>query len=308
LKVLVTGGCGFIGSHIVDMLIEHDYEVVVIDNLSTSSKKSLHRDATLHEVDITNIEDLEKIFEKEKPAFVIHQAAQVSVSASMHDPIQDARQNVLGSLNVLQCCVNHHVKKIIYASSCAVYGETDDLSIIESSPIQPLSFYGLSKYTPESYMELYSRQYGLPYTILRYANVYGPRQSVKGEGGVVAVFIQKMLNNDIPVIFGDGDQTRDFVYVKDVARANLLALEKGINGVLNIGTNTKTSINQLVHTLSLFLPLKGDPIYQPERPGDIRFSRLDASKANQILHWEPLFDLPKGLFQTIDYYCNQKNN
>ena len=226
MKVLVTGGAGFIGSHIVDTLIESGYEVVVVDNLSSGKKEYLNDKAIFYDLDLHS-KQIEDVFEKELPDFVIHEAAQVDVSISIHHPYFDAYSNILGTIHLLELSRKYHVKKVIYASSCAVYGETGDYSIQENSKIQPISFYGASKYTPELYIQLYQKLYGLPYTILRYANVYGPRQTPKGEGGVISIFVQKLLKNENLIIYGYGTQTRDFVYVKDVAHANLLVLTKG---------------------------------------------------------------------------------
>ena len=234
MKVLVTGGAGFIGSHIVDMLIEDGHEVIIIDNLSTGKKEFINKKATFYLLDI-NSPQLEQIFSKEKPEYVIHQAAQVDVALSIQDPVCDADSNILGTIRLLECCKKFKIRKIIYASSCAVYGETNDCSIHENFIVQPLSFYGASRYTSELYIQLNHKFSGTPYTILRYANVYGPRQTPKGEGGVIAIFMQKALKGEQPVIFGDGEQTRDFVYVKDVASANLSALKNGTNEIINIG-------------------------------------------------------------------------
>ena len=301
MKVLVTGGAGFIGSHIVDTLIESGYEVIVVDNLSTGKKEYLNDRAIFYNLDLHS-KQLESVFAKELPEFVIHEAAQVDVSISIHDPYFDAHANILGTIHLLELSRKYHVKKFIYSSSSAVYGETGDYSIQENSKIQPISFYGASKYTPEQYIQLYQQLYGLPYTILRYANVYGPRQTPKGEGGVISIFIQKLLKKENPIIYGDGTQTRDFVYVKDVALANLLALTKGENQIFNVGLNKKTSINELFLLLSLLIPHSTTPIYKPFRSGDILYSRLDNQKAKELLGWQPKFDLFQGLKKTKEFY------
>ena len=301
MKVLVTGGAGFIGSHIVDTLIESGYEVVVVDNLSTGKKEYLHDKAVFYNLELHS-KQLDGVFAKELPDFVIHAAAQVDVSISINDPYYDAYSNILGTIHLLDLCREYQVKKVIYASSCAVYGETGDYSIQESSIIQPISFYGASKYTPEQYIQLYQKLYGLSFTILRYANVYGPRQTPKGEGGVISIFVKKLLKNENPIIYGDGTQTRDFVYVKDVAHANLLALTKGENQIFNVSLNKKTSINELFLLLSLLIPHSAVPIYKPSRNGDILYSRLDNQKAKELLGWQPEFDLFKGLSETKEFY------
>ncbi|MED4207559.1 NAD-dependent epimerase/dehydratase family protein [Neobacillus mesonae] len=302
-KVLVTGGAGFIGSHIVELLDEQKYEVVVVDNLSTGNPRYLPLHVKLYEMDLQN-EEIEKVLRVEKPEIVIHQAAQVDVQKSMKDPFTDAENNLLATIRLLTYSHLYGVKKIIYASSCAVYGETADCSISESFPIQPISFYGVSKYIPEFYIKLFSELYGLSYTILRYANVYGPRQTPKGEGGVVSIFFKQMMSGQSPYIFGDGNQTRDFIYVKDVAMANVLAITKGENGVFNIGRNEKTSINELYRLMSSFLQRPPEPIYQPRRKGDIPYSRLDNSKAINNLLWKPKYSLIQGLEESFKYYFN----
>ncbi|MGG1484194.1 NAD-dependent epimerase/dehydratase family protein [Peribacillus castrilensis] len=310
MRVLVTGGAGFIGSHIVDLLIESGHEVIVIDNLSTGKKEFIHKNATLYLLDI-NSPQLEEVFAKETPEYVIHQAAQVDITKSIQDPTADADTNILATIRLLKCCQKFNVRKIIYASSCAVYGETNDCSIHENFIVQPLSFYGVSKYTPELYIQLNHKFYGTPYTILRYANVYGPRQTPKGEGGVIAIFMQKALKGEQPIIFGDGEQTRDFVYVKDVASANLSALTNGTNEIINIGLNKKTSINKLHALISSMFLDSALPIYLPRRNGDIQYSRLNNEKALQKLDWKPSYELLEGLRETKLFYeidCSKGGN
>jgi len=306
LKVFVTGGCGFIGSHIVDFLAESGCDVIVIDNLSTGSASFLHPKAKWHRADLLSSTEIDALFAREKPDYVIHQAAQTHVPASILDPAADARINLFGTLTILHCCVKYKVKKIIFASSCAVYGDAGDVSITESFPAQPASFYAASKQTAELYIRLFHHHYDLTYTILRYANVYGPRQSAKNEGGVVAAIIRKQLAKEPPIIFGDGNQTRDFVFVKDVARANCLALSKGDNETFNIGTNKKTSINELAALISSFFPSPLSCLYHPERPGDIRHSRLNADKAKLMLDWQPAYSLETGLAKTVHFYKTNK--
>nr|WP_309101231.1 NAD-dependent epimerase/dehydratase family protein [Fredinandcohnia onubensis] len=302
MKVLVTGGAGFIGSHIVDLLVEQGYEVIVVDNLSTGHLTNLTPNARFYKADIRTSK-LDDIFQQEKPAYVIHQAAQVDVSKSILDPSKDAEINILGTVRLLSCCVKYNVQKIIYASSCAVYGETDDCSITESFPIKPLSFYGLSKYIPEVYIKLFHELHRLPYTILRYANVYGPRQSPKGEGGVISIFFKKLISRESPSIYGNGEQTRDFVFVKDVAKANVLSLHKGSNEILNIGSNEKISINQLYQMITSITP-NSPPIYHSPRKGDILYSRLDNEKAKRVLGWEPSKPLLEGLKESYEFYLD----
>ncbi|RLL46920.1 NAD-dependent epimerase/dehydratase family protein [Oceanobacillus piezotolerans] len=302
MKILITGAAGFIGSHIVDeLLTDNNYKLVVVDNLSTGNN-NIPTNTTFYHADITNHQEVENIFKKELPDFVIHQAGQVDVTTSILNPLHDASINILGTISLLTNSQKYSVNKFIYASSCAVYGETKNTNILEDTKASPLSFYGISKYTPEQYIALYNKIYGLPYTILRYANVYGPRQTIKAEGGVVAIFIDHLLNGKSPQIFGDGMQTRDFVYVKDVAKANHLALFKGGNQVINIGSNNQISINTLYSMICDLTSSSNSPIYKPKRDGDIRYSQLDNTKAKQMLGWNPEYTLEEGLKETIKYY------
>ncbi|MDF2680662.1 MAG: UDP-glucose 4-epimerase [Brevibacillus sp.] len=301
VKVLVTGGAGFIGSHILDLLIAEGLEVVVIDNFLTGHRKFVPPDVKLFELDITS-PLVENVFAEEKPDYVIHLAAQIDVAKSIQDPVKDARHNILGTIRVLHCCHKFQVRKIIFSSSCAVYGETADCSITESFPIQPLSFYGVSKQISEMYIQFYQSFYGLPFTILRYANVYGPRQGITGEGGVVSIFLQKWKNQEAPLIYGTGEQTRDFVYVKDVAAANVQSLRKGKNEIINIGSNQKTSIKELLRMMVLIHSADLSPVFLPGREGDIPHSRLNNAKAQGTLGWVPRYDLRSGLTETYKYF------
>lgn len=307
MKVLVTGGAGFIGSHIVEQLLEEGYQVVVVDNFSTGKKSFLPRNIPIYKMDIQSTE-LQQIFKEEKPEIVIHTAAQVDVNSSIKNPQNDASINILGTINLLNCCHKYKVRKVIYSSSCAVYGVTEDCSIKESFLISPLSFYGISKFVVELYMKVYHSLYDLNYIILRYANVYGPKQSASGEGGVVSIFCKKILKKELPVIYGTGEQTRDFVFVKDVAEANIKAITKGKNQIINIGCNEKTSIKELYQLLLSLNPtlfITQPPINHPTRQGDILHSRLDNTKAKQILKWEPNYTLKEGLEDTLNYYRNE---
>lgn len=305
MKVMVTGGAGFIGSHIVDVLVSMGIETIVVDNFSAGRLDHLPEGVKYYNADIVSIK-IREMFAVEKPEMVIHQAAQVDVQKSVVDPFGDAMQNLLGTINVLTCCRDYGVKKIIYASSCAVYGETPDISITEAHPIQPSSFYGLSKYNGEQYVRLFQQMYGLPYTILRYANVYGPRQNSNGEGAVIPVFITKLLAGEPPVIYGEGVQTRDFVFVKDVARANILALERADNATVNIGTNRKTSINKLYQMIANALSSPLLPVHQPMKKGDLLFSCLQCDHATEVLAWQPGIGLEEGLGYTIRFYKERR--
>jgi len=301
MKVLVTGGAGFIGSNIVDALVEKGHEVIVVDNLSSGKKENLNDEADFYQLDIRE-KELEKVFKENEITHVIHHAAQIDVQHSIKDPLSDAQNNILGTINLLECCRDYKVKKIIYASSAAVYGEPDYLPVDEEHPIKAMSPYGISKHTPEHYIKMYSELYDLKYTIFRYANVYGPRQDPKGEGGVVSIFVDQMLAEKRPMIFGDGEQTRDFIYVSDLVKANLMALDRGDNVLVNISTESRDSVNDLVEYLNQILPYDLDPVYKEARQGDIRHSSLAKEKAEELLGWTPDYDFKAGLEKTVEYY------
>lgn len=301
MNFVVTGGAGFIGSHIVDALIDSGHRVHVVDNLTTGRRENVNPKAIFHLIDITG-DQLGAVFEQAKPDMVIHHAAQIDVQTSMERPLLDAKVNILGTLALLEQCREHKVRKLIYASSAAVYGSPEYLGADEGHPLRPISFYGISKQTPEHYIEIFSHLFGIDYTILRYANVYGIRQDPKGEGGVVSVFVDQLLQGQQTVIFGDGEQTRDFIYVKDIVSANLAAVERGSKGIYNISWNKQTSVNNLLKLMSELCGKPFAPRYMPPRVGDIIHSRLDNTAAKEQLGWEPRVTLRSGLRETIEYY------
>jgi len=302
MKILVTGGAGFIGSNVVDAYIKKGYEVVVVDDLSSGKRENLNKKARFYELDICDI-GLQEVFTEERIDIVNHHAAQVDVRKSIADPAFDARVNIEGSLNILENCRKYEIKKVIFASSGGViYGECGSIPPNEDSPVSPLSPYGVSKYAVERYLASYERIYDLKYTALRYGNVYGPRQDPYGEAGVVAIFSGEMLNNDEVNIFGDGEQLRDYVYVEDVVRANILCLENGDNEIFNIGTGKSTSVNQLFSEMSKLTHYARKPVFKPARPGELIRSSLDAGKAKHKLGWEAKVDLREGLEKTIDFF------
>jgi len=301
MKILVTGGAGFIGSHLVDALIQRGHRVIVVDNLSTGRLENVNPAATFYQVDIGSPE-LEGIFEKERPEIVDHQAAQTVIQKSMEDPVFDARQNILGSLNLISQCLRFGVKRVVYASSAGVYGEPRHCPVDENHPVVPVSYYGISKHTVEHYLSLSHLQNSLSYAVLRYANVYGPRQSPKGEAGVVAIFTRQMLQGERPTIFGKGDKTRDYIYVADVVTANLLAIEKSINGDFNIGTGVETSDREMFDLLAGLTGYNGGPHHAPVRKGEIFRICLDSGKAQREIGWQPHFLLREGLTETVNYY------
>ena len=307
MKILVTGGAGFIGSNIVDELIQKKHKVVIVDNLATGNIKNVNKKAKFYKVSVCDKKKIDEIFKKEKIDIVIHHAAQLDVRKSVEDPCFDADVNIKGALNILEACKNTKVKKIIFASSGGtIYGECGTKAPDEKSVANPLSPYGVAKLSVEHYIKAYSALYGLKYTILRYANVYGPRQDVNGEAGVVAIFIGRMSQNKEFFIFGDGKQLRDYVYVKDVVSANIKSLTKGNNEVINIGTNKTTSVTKLAQELSKVIGYSNKPIFKPKRNGELFKSFLNISKAKKVLGWEPKVSIVEGLKNTVEYFKNIK--
>jgi UDP-glucose 4-epimerase len=304
MNILVTGGAGFIGSHVVDKLIENGYGVIVVDNLSSGKVENLNRNALFYEQSIEDEEMMERIFSLHRPEYVFHLAAQASVAISVREPARDAKTNIIGSLVLLEKSIKYGVKKFIFSSTGgAIYGENVKVfPTPETETPHPISPYGIAKYSIEMYLEFFAREYGLKYTVLRYANVYGPRQDPYGEAGVVAIFTERMLRGEEVHIFGDGEYVRDYVYVDDVVRANLLAMEKGDNEVFNIGTGRGTTVNQLFKLLKEITGYDKEPVYKPPRKGDVRKSILDYTKAKEKLGWEPKVSLEEGLKLTVEYF------
>ncbi len=303
MKILVTGGLGFIGSQVVDRYVAAGHEVVVLDNLSTGKPHNLNPQATFYEVDIRDRAGVLALFEREQPEVLNHHAAQVDVRRSVADPVYDAEVNILGSLNLLEAARMHGTRKVIYISSGgACYGEPLYLPCDEAHPVNPLSGYGATKHTVEHYLFLYRENYGLDFTVLRYPNVYGPRQDPYGEGGVVAIFSHYMLHDRPVTIFGSGEQQRDFVFVGDCARANLLALDAGSGGIFNLGSASAISINELFGALRAITGYGRDPIYGPAKVGETFKIYLDASKAKAELGWTQEVSLEEGLRRTVAFF------
>ncbi|MBO8164470.1 MAG: NAD-dependent epimerase/dehydratase family protein [Brevibacillus sp.] len=297
MNVLVTGGAGFIGSHLVERLLAEGHRAIVVDNLGSGQQQSIPEGAVFYRLDICD-EGLHDLIKAERPDIIVHLAAQSVVPVSVRDPGFDARVNILGLLRLLEAARQEQVQKVIYASSAAVYGEPDRVPIVEEMAGRLLSPYAVSKYAGEGYLAVYHHLYGLPFTAFRFANVYGPRQLAKADGGVVAIFLEQILQGKPLTINGDGEQTRDFIYVGDVAEAILTSFERGDNTVLNLSTGVPTSINQLINELEY---VSGRPIerrYGPPRPGDIRHSCLSNEKMKAALGWEPRFSLREGLAAT----------
>jgi UDP-glucose 4-epimerase len=301
LNILVTGGAGFIASHIADAFIESGHNVTIIDNLTTGREENINPKAKFFKVDIRD--DLSKIFEEGKFDVVNHHAAQIDVRRSVSDPIYDAGVNILGTLNLLQNSVKYRVKKFMFASTGgAVYGEQDYFPADENHKQQPLSPYGISKLAVEKYLYFYKEVHGLRYTILRYANIYGPRQNPLGEAGVVCIFLDKILAGEQPIINGSGEQTRDYVYVKDVVKANLLTLNEEDSEIYNVGTGIETSVNELFRLINQNFNNSIKEVHGPAKPGEQMRSVITSEKLFKKFGWKPSTKLEDGLKETIDYY------
>ena len=305
MKILVTGGAGFIASHVVDAFIEEGHDVVVLDNLITGNRDNLNPKAKFVELDIRD-KKVKELFAQEKFDVVNHHAAQMDVRKSVEDPQFDADVNVMGSLNLLEQCKKNNVKQFMFSSTGgAIYGEQDYFPADEKHPQRPLSPYGITKLSLEKYLFYYKEIHGLNYFILRYANIYGPRQNPHGEAGVVAIFSQRMLKDDQPVINGDGKQTRDYVYVGDVVRANVAALGREESDVVNIGTGKETDVNELFRKIREYTGKTDIPEEHVEaKAGEQRRSVIDNSKARQQLGWQPQVELAEGLQKTVEFFQN----
>ncbi|MBB6024672.1 UDP-glucose 4-epimerase [Paenibacillus sp. JGP012] len=298
MNILVTGGAGFIGSHIVDGLIELGHEVLIIDNLSTGNIDNVNPKAEFYEMDLFD-NYFEYVYQKFRPDIVYHLAAQVSVQKSLSNPLDDAKLNILGSIRLLELCTQNNTRKIIYPSSAAIYGDPLYLPIDENHNKVGESYYGLSKYFPEQYIELFSSKQNIDYTILRYSNVFGSRQNHQGEGGVVSIFCNNFENSRPSTIYGDGEQTRDFIYVKDVVSANMNCLYTGSKGTYNISSNRETSINELHRIFNMKFGSSMEPIYKMEKPGEIKHSTLDNTLAYKELDWCPKYSVEQGIEEMI---------
>jgi UDP-glucose 4-epimerase len=302
MKILVTGGAGFIGSHVVDGYVRDGHDVTVLDDLSTGFRRNIHKKVRFYEIDIRD-SGIREVFAREKPEIVNHHAAQMDVRKSVEDPLFDADVNIMGSLNILKSSIDFGVKKVIYISSGgAVYGEPRYLPVDEEHPINPNCQYGISKHTVEHYLFLHFELDGLPYTVLRYPNVYGPRQNPHGEAGVNAIFIGKMLRDEPCTIFGDGEQLRDYVYIDDIVGANRTVLEQGNNGIYNLGCQKGTSVNEIHDRLKRLIGSDRHAIYGPSRKGEIRAIYLNTAKVRRELGWAPQVGLEEGMKKTIDFF------
>jgi len=307
MRIIVTGGAGFIGSNVVNRLADLGHEVAVLDNLITGKRGNLDSRADFYEEDITDRDAVEKVFADFKPEVVDHHAAQIDVRKAVDDPVFDASVNVIGGINVVRAALAAGVSKFIYASTGgAIYGNPEVIPCTEEHPIRPISPYGLTKHVLEHYLELYSIIEGLRYTVLRYANVYGPRQDPKGEAGVNAIFTGLMLAGQQPTIFGQGDKTRDYVFVGDVVAANVLALDRADGEIINIGTGIQTSDQEVYDAIAAATGFGEPPNYSPERKGEVRHIALDISKAKRVLGWEPQVSFREGVQMTVEYNKAQR--
>lgn len=307
MKILVTGGAGFIASHVADAYIEAGHDVVIVDNLSTGKTEFVNPNARFIQTDITDTETIQQIIREEKPEAINHHAAHIQVGNSVKHPQFDAQNNIIGLLNIMEAAKDIGVKKVLFAATGgAMYGNKET-PFDETLKEQPLSPYGISKRAGELYLNYYHELYGIPYTSLRYSNVYGPRQNPHGESGVVAIFAEMMMEGKIPVINGDGTHTRDYVYVSDVVRANLLALESDFVGELNIGTQTEISTNEVFDKVSQELGLNFTKSYGPERPGEQVTSSLSFRKAQEKLGWSPSVTFDEGVKKVSAWYKERKS-
>ena len=302
MNILVTGGAGFIGSQIVDAYINKNHHVVIVDNLSKGQKQFINPKATFHELSISS-PSIEQIIKTNNIEIINHHAAQISVTDSVKDPVKDAESNIIGTLQLLQSAVKLGVKRFIFASTGgAIYGEQDYFPAKENHPQKPTSPYGISKLSIEGYLRFYQEQYGIKSIIFRYGNVFGPRQNPNGEAGVVAIFCNRLLKNQVPIINGDGEQTRDYIFIKDVVQANLLALNTEITSTYNVGTSKETSVNEITRIL-LQIAKSNISVEKIKRNNYEQLrSCLDYQKIEKSLGWKPMVSIEEGLIETYNYF------
>jgi UDP-glucose 4-epimerase len=307
VRILVTGGAGFIGSHVVDAYVAAGHEVAILDNFSTGNEANLNSAAEVHRVDLRDRAGVEKAVASFRPEIVNHHAAQSEVPKSVADPGLDAHINIVGGLNLLKASVDHKVRKVIFISTGgALYGEPDVVPADEGHPVRPLSPYGTSKFSFEQYLGTFKRTFGLEFTVLRYANIYGPRQDFYAEEGrVVAIFASRMLERKPVTVDGDGEQSRDMLHVGDAATANLAALERGDGQIFHISTGVAVSVNELFRKLAILTDYQSAPIHGPRRKGDVYRIALDNARARGGIGWEPRVSLEEGLSLTVDYFREQ---
>jgi len=305
MKILVTGGAGFVGSHLVDRLIEEGHKVVVIDNLSTGKKENLNPKAKFYKADICDRE-IAQIFKKEKPEIVFHYAAHIEARESVKDPISDAKINIIGGLNILENCRRSKTKKIIFASSGGeIYGDAKMIPIPETFSPSPISPYGVSKLSTEKYLDSYFKLFKISYLSLRYGNIYGPRQNQNGEAGVIAIFTNKMLKNEQPLIHGDGKQTKDYIFIEDATDATILSFKKNFEGILNIGTGKETSVLEIFYKLKKLTNSQVKEKHAPLPLCGFKRGCVSIKKAKKELGWQPKCSLDEGLRKTVEWFKNK---
>jgi UDP-glucose 4-epimerase len=304
MRIMVTGGAGFIASHVADAYIAAGHEVAILDDLSRGFMKNVNPRAQFYRGDVRDQDFVERVFTEVQPEVVNHHAAQMDVRRGVREPVFDASVNILGSINLLDAAVAHKVRRFVYISSAgAAYGEPKAMPVREDYPIDPITPYGISKHTVEHYLFTYRVLYDLQYVVLRYGNVYGPRQSSKGEAGVFAIFCEQMLAGVRPVIYGDGSKLRDYVYIEDVARANVMALERGTCEIFNIANGVATKDYEIFQLVRDSLGVRDlEPDYVPKRPGEIDRIYLDISKAERVLGWKPRVSLQEGSRRTVQFF------
>ncbi len=306
MNILVTGGAGFIGSHIVDSLISKGHNVIIIDNMLTGQKDLINPEAKFYQEDIRNLEELNKIIKENKIERICHQAAQLDVRKSVENPQFDAEVNIIGTINIFESARQNGVSKVVFASSGgAIYGDTDIMPTTETHPEEPISPYGIAKLVMEKYAHYYKEIYNLDYTALRYSNVYGPRQNAHGEAGVVAIFTDRMLRGEQCYINGDGENTRDFVFVDDVVEANVQALLGDLTGKYNICTEKSISINQVFDIINQLSGANLERLYREAKLGEQKHSCLSYQKINQAINWQPKIEITEGLAKTVEYFKNK---
>jgi UDP-glucose 4-epimerase len=307
MRILVTGCAGFIGSHLVDALLARGHRVSILDNLTTGFLANVNPKATLFEGDVRERSTVFGAFQTEPPEVVFHLAAQADVRRSMDDPVFDASVNLIGSLHLLEAAKRHGTTRFVFASTGgAIYGEPASLPVDEDAVPRPLSCYGAAKLSVEHYLDIYAT-YGLRTTVLRFANVYGPRQNPKGEAGVVAIFAELLFEGKRPTIFGDGSKTRDYVYVGDIVRANLMAMEKGIDGTFNLGTGRRVTDRQVFEVVRDAVGAKVEAVHGPLRKGEVAHISLDATRAAKVLGWTPEFSFEDGVKQAVEWYRKERS-
>ena len=304
MRILVSGGAGFIGSHTVDALVaDGGHEVSVIDDLSAGKREQVNSRARFHQADIRDAAAVRGVIERERPEVLVHLAAQMDVRRSVADPAFDAQVNLVGFLNLMEAGREHGLRRVVFSSTGgAIYGEQESFPCDENHPLRPVSPYGVAKLATEKYLFFYHAQYGIDYVALRYANVYGPRQDPHGEAGVVAIFCGRMLEDRPVTIYGDGGQTRDYVFVADVVRANMAAVASNVSGAFNVGTGVETDVNQLYAALARIAGTGRAPDFGPPRAGEQRRSVILPARAANELRWRPQVELSDGLAQTLRFF------